>query len=56
VPARVSVPLVLPFGMKLPLYVLSKVLPPVFGILWRQCMITQATMDDFSRRPSGPSP
>jgi len=54
--ARVLVPLVLPFGVKLPLYVLSKVLPPVFGILRRRCMIIQATMYDFSRRPLGPSP
>ena len=56
VPARVFIPLVLPFGMKLPLYVFCKVLAPVFGILWRPCMIIQATMDDFGRRPSGPSP
>ena len=56
VSARVFVPLVLPFCMKLPLYGLSTVLRPVVGILWRQCMIIQATMDDFSRRPSGPSP
>jgi len=55
VPARVFIPLVLRFGMKLPFYVLSKMLPPVLGIFWRKCMIIQAAMDDFSRRPSGPS-
>jgi len=54
--ARVFVLLVLPFVMKLPLYVSSKVLRPVVGILWCQCMIVQATMDDVSRRPSGPLP
>ena len=54
--SRAFVPLVLPFGKKLPLYVLSQVLQPVVWILRRQCMIIQATMDNFSRWPSGPSP
>ena len=56
VSARVFAPSVLPLGMKLSLCVLFKVPQPVVRIMWRQCMIIQATKDEFSRRPSGTSP
>ena len=56
VSARVCAPQVMPLGMRLSLCVLFKVPPPVVRIMWRQCYITQATKEEFSRRPSGPSP
>ena len=54
--ARVLVPLVLPFGMKLSPYAFTKVLRPVVGALRNQGLAVLAYMDDFGGRPSGPSP
>jgi len=42
--------------MKLSLCVLINVLQPVVRIMWRQCMIIQASEDKLSRNPLGPSP
>jgi len=56
VSARVIALPLLPLGMKLSLCVLINVLQPVVRIMWRQCMIIQASEDKLSRNPLGPSP
>lgn len=53
---RVFIPLVLPFGLKLAPFVLTKVLRPVVGYLQRLGIAVLAYMDDFCGRPPGKPP
>lgn len=53
---RVFIPLVLPFGLKLAPFVLTKVLRPVVGYLRRKGIAVLAYMDDFCGRPPGKPP
>lgn len=53
---RVFIPLVLPFGLKLAPFVLTKVLRPVVGYLRRMGIAVLAYMDDFCGRPPGKTP
>lgn len=53
---RVFIPLVLPFGLKLAPFVLTKILRPVVGYLRRKGIAVMAYMDDFCGRPPGKPP